>query len=51
MQLSININLNKIETELKELKELKMTMDIVESQIKLLTPPPEFFILPVVKKP
>lgn len=34
----------------KELKELQMTMEAVEIQIKLLTPPPEFFELPVARK-
>ena len=50
MQLNINIKLTQIEKQLQELKELKMTMETVESQIKLLTPPPDFFELPVVKR-
>lgn len=40
-----------IKKQLQELKELKLTIDQVESQLKLLTPPPEFFQLPVVKQP
>jgi hypothetical protein len=49
--LTNNFYLIKIEKQLKELKELKLTIDQVESQLKLLTPPPEFFQLPVVKQP
>jgi len=51
MLISMSSMLIKIEKEMQDLKELKMTMQTVESQIKLLTPPPEFFQLPVVRRP
>jgi len=34
----------------KELKEIKMTIDNVESQLKILTPPPEFMQLPITRE-
>ena len=49
MQLFINIKLTEINKSLKEVKEVKMIVDNLESLIKLLTPPPEFFTLPVVR--
>jgi len=43
------IKIIEIEKERKELKEIKVIVDNLESQLKLLTPPPEFFTLPVVR--
>jgi len=51
MLVSITYDIIKIEKQLKELKEIKVIVDNLESQIKLLTPPPEFFELPVVRRP
>lgn len=42
------IKITTIEKELKDLEKLKMAVEIVESQINLLIPPPEFFRLPEV---
>lgn len=51
MLISITFSIRKIQCELKELKEIKVIVDNLESQIKLLTPPPEFFELPIVRRP
>lgn len=48
---TITFSVIKIEKQLKELKEIKLIVDNLESQLKLLTPPPEFMQLPILRKP
>jgi hypothetical protein len=36
---------------LKKIEKIEMITDNIESQLKILTPPPEFFALPVVRRP
>ena len=36
---------------LKKIEKIEMVTDNLETQIKLLVPPPEFFSLPVVRRP
>lgn len=45
---STGLNLRDIKIN-KELKEIKMTVDNVESQLKILVPPPEFMQLPITR--